>query len=620
MATKYGYVERNLENDVNWGSVGKGFSDMLLAERDERKAKKEFLNDKMVQTQDALKKSPLGYDTNYNDKMISLSSNGSSFLYALEKDLKQGRISPEDYLRTIQRMNGSLDEIFNLSNNYNALYEEHLNRVDSEGASYMETKLFEDIDNMTKFNEYDFFLDSSGIIGAAPLVKGADGLTTIDPTKARSAQAIYNLAQNFINKIPLEEETKAASDRLAKFVRETSTAASYKNPGMTKSYDDIRQMPEYSTLKEALIDGILSTDNKTASVLVDHIRGYEPETNLEKIPAADREKYVYLNTLNGKEATAELTKDQTKIARDRVGLLLEGMISSEYGEQATSKKDYPSSSGSGSSGGDKVESLRSAIQTMNKYFVGGASDYNIANSDVYTKFKALGENPQGLTRDPNTGVVISLPDGGNFTMPFYVNGSRLTQTEWLESSVRRVYPNASSKDISKYVAEFVSNNPGQFNEVDSYSDKYQENESLPQKIANDSYEQINNALRNVSISNEKDVVSAISPILKEYGLTIAPYGYTSFQEGFAIRDESLPSGKQIAKIDLADYSGNLEALIRDVINPIINKKRKISDVIEPKGAVNNKKPAGVGPTKDGYGAPAKKGKTPTGISFTVETQ
>ena len=581
MATKYGYVERNLENDVNWGSVGKGFSDMLLAERDERKAKKEFLNDQMVQTQDALKKSPLGYNTNYNDKMISLSSNGSSFLYALEKDLKQGRISPEDYLRTIQRMNGSLDEIFNLSNNYNALYEEHLNRVDSEGASYMETKLFEDIDNMTKFNEYDFFLDSSGIIGAAPLVKGADGLTTIDPTKARSAQAIYNLAQNFINKIPLEEETKAASDRLAKFVRETSTAASYKNPGMTKSYDDIRQMPEYSTLKEALIDGILSTDNKTASVLVDHIRGYEPETNLEKIPAADREKYVYLNTLNGKEAIAELTKDQTKIARDRVGLLLEGMISSEYGEQATSKKDYPSSSGSGSSGGDKVESLRSAIQTMNKYFVGGASDYNIANSDVYTKFKALGENPQGLTRDPNTGVVISLPDGGNFTMPFYVNGSRLTQTEWLESSVRRVYPNASSKDISKYVAEFVSNNPGQFNEVDSYSDKYQENESLPQKIANESYQQLTGALSNEPNWKDNGVLyEKISPILSDYGLEMSTWFLGG--NGIDIRDKD-KTGKQqlVYSINLDNFNGSLDDLIKEIVNPVINKKRKLSDIITP---------------------------------------
>lgn len=581
MATKYGYVERNLENDVNWGSVGKGFSDMLLAERDERKAKKEFLNDQMVQTQDALKKSPLGYNTNYNDKMISLSSNGSSFLYALEKDLKQGRISPEDYLRTIQRMNGSLDEIFNLSNNYNALYEEHLNRVDSEGASYMETKLFEDIDNMTKFNEYDFFLDSSGIIGAAPLVKGADGLTTIDPTKARSAQAIYNLAQNFINKIPLEEETKAASDRLAKFVRETSTAASYKNPGMTKSYDDIRQMPEYSTLKEALIDGILSTDNKTASVLVDHIRGYEPETNLEKIPAADREKYVYLNTLNGKEATAELTKDQTKIARDRVGLLLEGMISSEYGEQATSKKDYPSSSGSGPSGGDKVESLRSAIQTMNKYFVGGASDYNIANSDVYTKFKALGENPQGLTRDPNVGVVISLPDGGNFTMPFYVNGTRLTQTEWLESSVRRVYPNASSKDISRYVSEFVSNNPGQFNEVDSYSDKYQENESLPQKIANESYQQLTGALSNEPNWKDNGVLyEKISPILSDYGLEMSTWFLGG--NGIDIRDKD-KTGKQqlVYSINLDNFNGSLDDLIKEIVNPVINKKRKLSDIITP---------------------------------------
>ena len=76
MATKFGYVERNIENDVNWGEVGRGFADMLVAEREERKAKKEFLDDAMVQTQDALKQAPLGYNTDFNDRIIELSTNG----------------------------------------------------------------------------------------------------------------------------------------------------------------------------------------------------------------------------------------------------------------------------------------------------------------------------------------------------------------------------------------------------------------------------------------------------------------------------------------------------------------------------------------------------------------
>jgi hypothetical protein len=78
MATSYGYVERNLENDVNWGAVGKGFSDMLIAERDEREAKKASLDDAMMETQDGISKNaPLGYNTDFNDRMIDFASNSS---------------------------------------------------------------------------------------------------------------------------------------------------------------------------------------------------------------------------------------------------------------------------------------------------------------------------------------------------------------------------------------------------------------------------------------------------------------------------------------------------------------------------------------------------------------
>ena len=138
MATKFGYVERNIENDVNWGEVGKGFADMLVAEREERQAKKDLLDDAMIKTQDALKEAPLGYNTDFNDRIIGLADNASSYLLAANKDLKAGRITPAEYMRKVQRMNSSADQIFNLSNNYNKLYEEHLNRLDKNISGKVE--------------------------------------------------------------------------------------------------------------------------------------------------------------------------------------------------------------------------------------------------------------------------------------------------------------------------------------------------------------------------------------------------------------------------------------------------------------------------------------------------
>lgn len=339
MATKFGYVERNIENDVNWGEVGKGFADMLVAEREERQAKKDLLDDAMIKTQDALKEAPLGYNTDFNDRIIGLADNASSYLLAANKDLKAGRITPAEYMRKVQRMNSSADQIFNLSNNYNKLYEEHLNRLDSGVSGEVEQQIFEDISNMTNFNENDFFIDSTGAIVAAPLVTDKNGVTTIDPSRARSAQAMFNLAQNFIDKVDINKTTANAVAFLGDYIDTESAAASRKVGGKTVTVSDITKRDDYEQSRAAQIDIILSSDNDIASVLADSMKskGYKVVTDVNKLSkdSAEREKQVYIDLSNGKEGMAQLTDGQKEAARDHVGKLIDSMIDKKYDVKTT---------------------------------------------------------------------------------------------------------------------------------------------------------------------------------------------------------------------------------------------------------------------------------------------
>lgn len=344
MATKFGYVERNIENDVNWGEIGKGFADMLVAEREERKAKKQFLDDAMVQTQDALKQAPLGYNTDFNDRIIELSTNASAYLLAANKDMKAGKITPAEYMRKVQRMNSSADQIFTLTNNYNKLYEEHLNRMDAQPplSGAVEQAIFERIDNMTNFNSHDFFIDSTGAIVAAPLVTGENGITTIDPSGALSAQAMFNLAQNFVNRLDVESEVNTAVDRLGKYIVTEQEAATYRAGGKTVTINDITQREDYSKMRESVINGILISPLSTASVLADYIKGYDvitDEKQLSKDPA-ERERQVFVDISNGKEGRAVLTKSQEAAAREQVGTLIDGMIDKQYKTAETARKEY----------------------------------------------------------------------------------------------------------------------------------------------------------------------------------------------------------------------------------------------------------------------------------------
>ena len=417
MATKFGYVERNIENDVNWGEVGKGFADMLVAEREERQAKKDLLDDVMIKTQDALKEAPLGYNTDFNDRIIGLADNASSYLLAANKDLKSGQITPAEYMRKVQRMNSSADQIFNLSNNYNKLYEEHLNRLDDGVSGKVEQAIFEKIDNMTNFNENDFFIDSTGAIVAAPLVKGKDGITTIDPSRAMSAQAMFNLAQNFVNKVDVEAEAKKSADRLATFIKSTSTAPDYRNKGRTEIITDIRQRGDYLELKKSLIDGILSSDLSTSSVLADYIGGYDVVTKRDELSKdpAEREKQIYIDISNGKEGRAELTESQKEIAEERIGLVLEGMIDSKTMVSETAKKEYSASQISTYKKNQGIAEKNKNILNMIKNLYSG-SDSQIDQAVEYFRDYFIGEKtPNVKVGRTNKGIYVDYKDANGQT-------------------------------------------------------------------------------------------------------------------------------------------------------------------------------------------------------------
>jgi hypothetical protein len=58
--------------------------------------------------------------------MIDFASNSSAFVLAANKDLKAGRITPEDYMRKLQKINSGAHTVFGLANNFKTWYEDKL--------------------------------------------------------------------------------------------------------------------------------------------------------------------------------------------------------------------------------------------------------------------------------------------------------------------------------------------------------------------------------------------------------------------------------------------------------------------------------------------------------------
>lgn len=339
--TSYGYVERNLENDVNWAEVGKGFSDMLIAEREERKAKKEFLDSAMVQTQeDITKNAPLGYNTQFNDTMIGLASNSNAFVLAANKDLKAGRITPEEYMRKLQRINSSADTVFALGNDFNAIYEDKLTRMDDKTSGAVEQTAFEVMADLVNFNSHDFMIDKNGTIVAAPLIQDANGVTTLDGNNARSVQAIFNIAQNKVDRLDVENTIQEKVKRLGNIILGESATASLSKQGYDRLIEGIRfaNPSKYEEWKKETVKEIMANDLDVASVLADYGNAYETTTD-KNLYDKNKDKYIYVDITNGREIKVELTEKQKEDALDILDLVIESQVGGKKTDKVIRKTD-----------------------------------------------------------------------------------------------------------------------------------------------------------------------------------------------------------------------------------------------------------------------------------------
>jgi hypothetical protein len=467
MATSYGYVERNLENDVNWGAVGKGFSDMLIAERDERTAKKKSLDDVMMETQEGISKNaPLGYNTDFNDRMIDFASNSSAFVLAANKDLKSGRITPEEYMRKLQRINSSADTVFGLANNFNEWYDDKLKRMDSKESGVVEQATFEIMSKLVDFNKHDFFIDKSGMVVAAPLIKGEDGITRPDTENARSVQAIFNLAQNTVNRVDVDKTIQEKIKLLGKRVVSREVAASYAAKGEQVTLEGLRYTDpdEYDKWKRAIIKEMTASDLDVASILGDYADEYEITGDAKTY---DKNTQILLDLSEGKEVKVSLTENQ----KDRAFQVLSDAIDAQAGgsdirkeiaklEMSASDKAYYR---------DVAEGDKKNISDLNmvgKFYSGKTkADYD----DATTYFKGLNPNITNIKReddkltvsfyDPKTQTTRFeyIPLGNSFE-EFVKSATLLTKIKDVGSAMKRL--DKAGLEWSSEEKKYIKTNAG----------------------------------------------------------------------------------------------------------------------------------------------------------------
>ena len=128
MSTYYKYVERSVDDQINWAEVGKNMSDMLKQEAAAREAKKAEIDEKSRQFGTKLSNAPTG-DYDAGNTFAAEYANGMQ-QYRLMQDrmLKNGTLSLRDYARNRANSTDGTTQMFDLAKEYQAEYSEKMKR------------------------------------------------------------------------------------------------------------------------------------------------------------------------------------------------------------------------------------------------------------------------------------------------------------------------------------------------------------------------------------------------------------------------------------------------------------------------------------------------------------
>ena len=141
MSTGYGYVDRQVENQIDWSAVASGFTDTLKAEVATREAKKAELDKAAREMQEVLANAPSGDFIEANEFTSSFAADGSATMLAANRALKAGLLQPRQYSLITANLQDSTNKIFGMAQKYQDAYKTKMERLNSLDPATRSQKL-----------------------------------------------------------------------------------------------------------------------------------------------------------------------------------------------------------------------------------------------------------------------------------------------------------------------------------------------------------------------------------------------------------------------------------------------------------------------------------------------
>jgi hypothetical protein len=429
MSAYLGYVKQDVDSQVNWGEVGKTFTDMLSAESKRREDLKTEIDDNTRTDLEKLANIPKGSSEEYNKWTTDAADKISQARLLQVKELKAGRLSLKDYNNYRQNTVSGVNNMVATVKSYNAWYEEGMKRAESKEAGAAELWKNSLLESM-KFRDTIPNIALDGTMSVTKKVMNPKtGLMEVstNPADAFTFSSMLDFGKKKFNRF----KAKETLDDLSKVVGQYTKAL---NQGNVETRTSVFQKDAKGNFINPQVDAIknqvkssIANPNDAMSVLVD-FKGTTPsgepyEFTLDaddpRLKGAGRDNIILLDkaTMN-----PQLTANQLKRAED---IMIEGLMSRS--DVIETPREIPTT---------QSKSLTSAeIEADEKknIYTGYLQDIKTLSTGSSSEFQAVANdriadmNRYFKEEKIDTQYGIMTRSGDKFILPITSNGKTINQ-------------------------------------------------------------------------------------------------------------------------------------------------------------------------------------------------
>lgn len=418
MATKFGYVERQATNNIDWSAIGSQVVKNLQEEATIREQKKDAIDQASREMAKTLREAPTGENLTMNEFTLDYANNAQQLLLQQDRLLKAGLLNPKDYAVVRANLNESTDELFNLSKEYQAEYSNKMERMKSGQSQELEIFLMASAEGLANIKNGKALIDPD--TGVVSIGTWKDGKMDGDPASYATVNEVRNRINSTYDIYDLNVEIASQVNLLGgnKMVQ-LIKALGGGDVNQVITTMDQQQRADYTAWENNTIASMMNNPFHVTSILTENIditndgKAYEFTFSEEEFKNDKTGSLIFLDRSEDPNGQPVFKPEQEEAVKKRLQEDIRAQLNKEQ-DMDISAKSYAPNYGGGRGGGTQAIQ-ENAVLDFATLFYGTQEQKEVAASNL----RALNDDISSIEQNAdNTGIEITYDDGRVERIPY----------------------------------------------------------------------------------------------------------------------------------------------------------------------------------------------------------